>query len=559
MTQATEVRKRVIIVGGNAGGAACAARLRRLDENAEITIFEQGSTVSYATCGLPYYVGGVIADRQQLIVVAPSWFRDVFNVGVYTRHRVEAINRQNKTVSIRNLETGEIRQEAYDALVLAAGSRPAMPPIAGIDSPRVFTLRTLEDADRLRQLLDQGGVSRVAILGGGFIGIEAAENFLRRGLKVHLIERERQVLPQMDPEMVSPLHDYLRQKQVDLRLSTEVRQIDSRNQGLIVYCSDGATLEVDFVLVATGVRPDTELAAQCGLKLGPLGGIAVDETMRTSDPAIWAVGDAVEVPHRVTGQPCLPYLAGPTARQGRVAAENICGRNTRYGGCLITHIVAFFDMTIAATGASEKQLSAAGMAYKKSYTISPHHATYYPDAQRMTIKLLFHPDDGTVLGAQIVGGQGVDKRIDVLAFAVRQKATVYDLEEGEFAYAPQFGSTRDPVNIAGSVAANILRGDTEVAYWDQWQALPEGSRPPVVDVRNPKEREQLAVPGTLAIPLPELRKRLGEIPPAEEVWVHCAVGQRGYYAARILKQHGFRVKNISGGITTYRMLPRSGQ
>ncbi|MCS7237095.1 MAG: FAD-dependent oxidoreductase [Thermoguttaceae bacterium] len=556
MTASAAGGKRVIIVGGNAGGAACAARLRRLDERASISIFELGSTVSYATCGLPYYVGGVIADRQQLQVVAPSWFRDVFNVSVYANHRLEAIDRQKKTVLVRNLSTNELRQEAYDALVLATGSQPAIPPIPGIDSPRVFTLRTLEDADRLRQLLDQGGVSRAAILGGGFIGIEAAENFLRRGLKVCLIERQPQVLPQIDREMATPLHDYLRQKQVDLRLSTELQRIETHDQALILELTDGSRLEVDFLLVATGVRPDTELARQCGLELGSLGGIRVDESMRTNDPAIWAVGDAVEVKHRVTGQPCLPFLAGPTARQGRVAAENICGRNSRYTGCLVTHIVAFFDMTVAATGASEAQLRAAGLPYKKSYTVSPHHAMYYPGAERMTIKLLFHPEDGTVLGAQIVGGQGVDKRIDVLALAIRQKATVYDLDEGEFAYAPQFGSTRDPVNIAGAVAANILRGDTEVAYWEDWQSIPEGLRPPVVDVRNPKEREQLAVPGTLAIPLPELRKRLGEIPQADEVWVHCAVGQRGYYAARILKQHGFRVKNISGGITAYRMLPK---
>lgn len=557
MSVNNEGSRRAVIIGGNAAGAACATRLRRLDESASIKIFEQGDAVSYATCGLPYYVGGVISERSQLLVATPAWFRDVFCVEVYTCHRVEKIDRGAKKVVVRNLVNNQEWEEPYDALVMACGSKPAVPPIPGIDLPQVFTLRTLDDADRLRRFVDERGRGRAAILGGGFIGIEMAENFLRRNYQVCLIERLPQVMPLFDPEMVSPLHDQLRSKGVDLRLQTEVEKVEAAGkEKLLLTCSDGAKLEVDLLLVATGVRPDVNLAVACGLELGQLGGIRVDECMRTSDPAIWAAGDAVEVKHWITGQRCLPMLAGPSARQGRVAAENIAGRQAKFRGCQLTHIVAFFELTLASTGASEKQLKQAGIPYTKSYTISPHHAMYYPGAERMTIKLLFDPSTGRILGAQIVGGQGVDRRIDVLSLAIQQGATVFDLEEGEFAYAPQFGSTRDPVNIAGSAAANIVRGDVEPAYWDEWAALRLQERPIVVDVRNPPERAQFAVDETLHIPLPQLRKRLGELPSGREIWVHCAVGQRGYYASRILKQRGFRVKNISGGITTFRMIPQ---
>ncbi len=560
MSETTESARQVVIIGGNAAGAACATRLRRLDETVSIKIFEQGPVVSYATCGLPYYVGGVIPERSQLLVVTPAWLRDVFAIEVYTSHRVEKIDRSRKKLLVRNLTGGETLEVDYEALVLAPGSKPAIPQIPGIDLPQVFVLRTLTDAERLRRFVEERPIDRAAILGGGFIGIEMAENFLRRGFQVSLIERLPQLMPLMDAEMVSPLEEHLRSKGVDIHLETELVRIQTAaGEKLLLVCNDGSELTADILLVAAGARPDTDLAVACGLELGELGGIRVSDSMRTSDPAIWAVGDAVEVRHWVTGEWCLPMLAGPSARQGRVAAENIVGRPTRFRGCQLTHIVGFFELTLASTGATEKQLRRCGLAYRKSYTVSPHHATYYPGAERMTTKLLFEPTTGRLLGAQIVGGQGVDRRIDVLALAIQQRATVFDLEEGEFAYAPQFGSTRDPINIAGSAAANILRGDSAYAYWDEWWEMPEKDRPVVVDVRNPPERAQFAVPGTLFIPLPELRARLAELPRDREIWVHCAVGQRGYYASRILKQNGFAVKNLSGGITSFRMLPKKKQ
>ena len=549
--------KRVVIVGGNAGGIACATRLRRLDEEASILVFERGKDVSYASCGLPYYVGGVIPERSQLLVGRPAWLRQVFALEVRTGHLVEAIDRSRKTITVRNLAEDKSYEVPYDALVLAPGSRPVIPSIEGIDSPRVFTLRTLEDADRLRSFIQEATPRHATIIGGGYIGIEVAENFIRLGLQVCLVEKLPQLLPHLDSEMVSPLHEELKRRNVDLHLGTEVQKIvPSSNGGLVLWLTDGNQVTTDLVLLAVGIRPNSELGATCGLELGPSGGIRVNECMQTSDPNIWAVGDVAEVNHSITGRPTIAPLAGPTARQARVAAESICGRPSRYRGFQGTSIVAFFGLTLASTGATEKQLCEAGIPFIKSYTVSPHHATYYPGAERMTTKLLFHPETGVILGAQIVGGQGVDRRIDVLSLAIQQQATVFDLEEVELAYAPQFGSTRDPVNIAGAVGANILRRDVEPTYWEEWIGKQPSERPLLLDVRNPDERAAVAVDGSINIPLPELRQRLEEISPAQEVWVYCGVGQRGYYASRILSQRGYRVKNVSGGITTYRMMNR---
>ena len=549
--------KRVVIVGGNAGGIACATRLRRLDEEASILVFERGKDVSYASCGLPYYVGGVIPERSQLLVGRPAWLRQVFALEVRTEHLVEGIDRSRKTIAVRNLAEDKPYEVPYDALVLAPGSRPVIPPIEGIDSTRIFTLRTLEDADRLRSFIQEATPRHATIIGGGYIGIEVAENFIRLGLQVCLVEKLPQLLPHLDSEMVSPLHEELKRRNVDLHLGTEVQKIvPSSNGGLVLWLTDGNQVKTDFVLLAVGIRPNSELGAACGLELGPSGGIRVNECMQTSDPNIWAVGDVAEVNHSITGRPIVAPLAGPTARQARVAAESICGRPSRYRGFQGTSIVAFFGLTLASTGATEKQLCEAGIPFIKSYTVSPHHATYYPGAERMTTKLLFHPETGVILGAQIVGGQGVDRRIDVLSLAIQQQATVFDLEEVELAYAPQFGSTRDPVNIAGAVGANILRRDVEPTYWEEWIGKQPSERPLLLDVRNPDERAAVAVDGSINIPLPELRQRLEEISPAQEVWVYCGVGQRGYYASRILSQRGYRVKNVSGGITTYRMMNR---
>jgi NADPH-dependent 2,4-dienoyl-CoA reductase/sulfur reductase-like enzyme/rhodanese-related sulfurtransferase len=518
-------------------------------------MFERGTEVSYATCGLPYYVGGVIQERSQLLVGSVGWFRQVFRVTVCTQHEVEAIDRQRKVVRVRDLKTGSTREEPYDALVLAPGSSALIPPITGVESPLVFSLRTLEEAERLRRFLDERQPRSGTIIGAGYIGIEVAENLLRRGINVRLIEKLPQVLPQWDPEMVNPLREALLRRGVELHLGTEIAAIETATDGgLRLLDSQGREWTSDFVVLAAGIKPNVQLAADAGLEIGPLGGIRVDERMRTSDPNIWAVGDAVEVTDWVTGQATLVALAGPTARQARVAAENICGRPSRYRGAQATSIVAFFDLTLASTGATEKQLQRAGIPYRKSYSHSFHHATYYPGAERMAIKLLFAPDSGQILGAQIVGGQGVDRRIDVLALAIQQRATVFELEEAELAYAPQFGSTRDPINIAASVAANILREDVSPAYWEEWLQADPGARPLLVDVRSPQERAQAAVPDSLNIPLPELRSRLAELPKDREILVHCAVGQRGYYAARILKQLGYRVRNLAGGMITYRML-----
>jgi NADPH-dependent 2,4-dienoyl-CoA reductase/sulfur reductase-like enzyme/rhodanese-related sulfurtransferase len=551
--------KRVVIVGGVAGGAACATRLRRLDEHAEITIYERGADVSYANCGLPYYVGGVISNRQQLLVATPERFRDWYNVEVRTRHEIRAIRRDTRTVEVANVITGATSEVPYDALVLSTGATPVRPRISGIDLPGVFALRSLEDVDRMRAWIEERKAARAAVVGGGFIGLEMTENLVRRGLEVTLFERLDQVMPAMDPEMVVPAQQELRRQGVDLRLSTSLAGIETGdNDHLVVVGPVGQRTAVDIVILAIGVRPDVQLARMAGLEIGTLGGIRVDEQMRTSDPAIFAVGDAVEIRDYVTGQPALVPLAGPAARQGRVAADVIAGRRSRFRGSQGTAIVGVFDVTLATTGVTEKRLQAASVPYEKIYTHSLHHAGYFPGGEMMAVKLLFDPRDGRLLGAQIAGRAGVDKRIDVLAMAIQKGSTLEDLEEAELCYAPQYGSAKDPVNIAGFAGANILHGDVDPVFWSDWQAaqaLTEAQRPVVVDVRTRPEAATGAVPGSVNIPLGELRKRLDELPRDREIWVHCGVGQRSYYASRVLKQHGFRVRNLSGGMRSFQMLP----
>lgn len=551
--------KRVVIVGGVAGGAACATRLRRLDEHAEITVYERGADVSYANCGLPYYLGGVIRDRQQLLVATPERFRDWYNVEVRTRHEIRAIRRDTRIVEVANVVTGATAEVSYDMLVLSTGASPVRPPVSGVDLPGVFSLRSLEDVDRIRTWIEDRKAARAVVVGGGFIGLEMTENLVRRGLEVTLFERLDQVMPGMDPEMVAPAHQELCRQGVDLRLSTSLAGIETaRDDQLVVVGPVGQRTAADIVVLAIGVRPDVQLARQAGLEIGALGGIRVDEQMRTSDPAIFAVGDAVEIRDYVTGQPVLVPLAGPAARQGRVAADVIAGRRSRFRGSQGTAIVGVFDVTLGATGVSEKRLRQAGTAYEKIYTHSLHHAGYFPGGEMMTVKLLFAPGDGRLLGAQIAGRAGVDKRIDVLAMAIQKGSTLEDLEEAELCYAPQYGSAKDPVNIAGFAGANVLHGDVDPVFWSDWQAaqsLAEAQRPMVVDVRTGPEAAAGAVPGSVNIPLGELRKRLDELPRDREIWVHCGVGQRSYYASRILKQRGFRVRNLSGGMRSYQMQP----
>jgi NADPH-dependent 2,4-dienoyl-CoA reductase/sulfur reductase-like enzyme/rhodanese-related sulfurtransferase len=548
-----------LIVGGVAGGAACAARLRRLDEHAEIVLYERGPDVSFANCGLPYFLGRVIPDRQRLLVATPARFRDWLNVEVRVRHVVERIDRPRRIAVVKNLASGEAREEPYDALVLSPGASPIRPPIPGVDRPGVFSLRNLEDMDAIDAWIAQHRPLRAVVVGGGYIGLEMAENLVRRGIEVILLEAADQVMAPMDAEMVTPVHAELRRNGVDLRLKDGVTSIESGPEDrLAVVSQAGDRIVAGVVILAIGVRPNVSLAKESGLEIGQLGGIRVDDQMRTSDPAIWAVGDAVETRDWVTGQWTIIPLAGPAGRQGRVAAEAICGRDSRFRGTQGTGVVGAFDLTVAMTGVNEKRLRAAGIPHLKSYTHSLHHAGYYPGAEMMAIKLLFAPDSGRILGAQAVGRAGVEKRIDVIAMAMQKGGTVFDLEEAELCYAPQYGSAKDAVNIAGMVAANILRGDVDPVYWEDWRGRQTAGAelPLVVDVRTQSEAAAGAVPGTVNIPLGELRTRLGELPRDREIWVHCGVGQRSYYASRILKQNGFRVRNLSGGMTSFKSMPQ---
>ena len=552
--------QRVLIVGGVAGGASCAARLRRLDEQAQIFLFERGNDISFANCGLPYYLGEVIRDRQRLVVATPERFRDWLNVEVRIGHEVQRIDRAGRTIEVRNVQTGTITTEPYDALVLSPGAMPIRPPLPGIDLDGIFTLRNLEDTDRIHAWLAQRHPARAVVVGAGYIGLEMAENLSRRGIEVTLLEAQDQVLPPADPEMTVPLVAELRRQGVDVQLSNPAAGFEAGPADrMTVLTQNGDRWVVGVVILALGVRPDARLAREAGLTIGPTGGIQVDEQMRTSDPAIFAVGDAVEVHDFVTGQPAVVPLAGPANRQGRIAADAICGRDAReahFRGCQATAVVGVFDVTLAMTGATEKTLRRLAIPCQKSYTHSLNHAGYYPGAEMITLKLLFAPDTGRLLGAQAVGKAGVEKRIDILAMAIQKQATVYDLEEAELCYAPQYGSAKDPVNIAGFTAANVLRGDVELAHWTDWsQARAPGQEAPLVlDVRTRADAASGAVPGTLNIPLGELRQRLRELPRDREIWVHCGVGQRSYYATRILKQNGFRVRNLSGGMRSYQAM-----
>ncbi len=548
--------KRVLIVGGVAGGASCAARLRRLDESAEIFIFERGGYVSFSNCGLPYYVGRVIRKRQDLLIATPERFRDLFNIEVRTGREVQRIDRRRRTVEVKNIQTGQVSEESYDALVLSPGAAPIRPSLEGVGREGVFTLRNMEDVDAIYAWIDHREAERAVVVGAGFIGLEMVENLAGRGMEVTLIEKAEQAMTPMDPEMLTPLYKALRAKGVQFRLGDGLARIEQDSEGMLqVITESSAVCPADLVILAVGVRPEVALAAKAGLEIGSLGGIRVDKGMRTSDPNIWAVGDAVEVEDFTVGGWTLVPLAGPANRQGRIAADRICGRESVFRGVQGSSVVGLFGVTLAMTGASEKRLRGAGIEYRKTYTHSPDHAGYYPGAEMMAIKLLYTPAEGCILGAQAVGGAGVAKRIDVISMAIQTGATVFDLEEAELCYAPQFGSAKDPVNMAGFVAANELRGDVEVVNWDDWQtARAAGREPLVLDVRGAVPGAAV-VPGAIHIPLPELRRRLDELPREKKIWVHCSVGRTSYFACRVLTQHGFDVANLSGGIRSYGMLP----
>lgn len=547
--------KRILIVGGVAGGASCAARLRRMDESAEIFIFERTGNVSFANCGLPYYIGGKIVDRQELVVATAERFRDTMNIEIRTRHEVERIDRTNRTIEVRNLQTGAVMKEPYDVLVLAPGAEPVRPNLPGIDLPGVFVLRNLDDVDQIHQWIAHRNVSRAVVIGGGFIGLEMVENLSHRTINVTLLELGHQVMPPMDPEMVAPVHEELGRQGVDLQLGNAVSAIEPGPQDtLMVVAQHDERFSAELVILSVGVKPDVKLARESGLELGSTGGIQVNDRMRTNDPAIFAVGDAVEVRDFVTGGPALVPLAGPANRQGRIAADAICGRDVHYRGTQGTAVVGVFDLTLAMTGATEKSLRRANIPFIKSYTHSMHHASYYPGAEPISLKLLFSPGDGRILGVQAVGKAGVEKRVDVLAMAIQKGATVFDLEETELCYAPQYGSAKDPVNMAGFTAANILRGDVDVVHWSQWKELQSADQMPItLDVRPATAVAAGAIDGTIRIPLGELRARLDELPRNREIWIHCMFGQTSYNATQILRQHGFKVRNLSGGMTSYKM------
>jgi len=554
---------KVIIVGGVAGGASCAARLRRLDEQAEIVMVERGPYMSYANCGLPYHISGVIERESSLLVASEQTFRATFAIDARTNCEAMAIDPKAKTVQLRNVASGEVTTESYDKLVLAPGAVTVRPPLPGIDLPGIFEVRTVPDARTIREWIERGTeflaglfnysgmqfvkpARRAVVVGGGFIGLETAENLVHAGFEVTLVEMLDQVLAPMDREFARLVEEHLKRNGVQLALGDGVAGFKPLDGGALeVQTKAGKAYPADLVILALGVRPDSALARSAGLAIGERGGIRVDEQMRTSDPDIFAVGDAVEVKDVVTGQWSLVALAGPANRQGRIAADVIGGRKASFRGAQGTSIIGLFNGAAAWTGASEKTLKRLGDAdYEKIYLFPNSHAGYYPGAKMIGMKVLFRKSDGRVLGAQAVGldGPAVDKRISAIAVAIQMGATVYDLEEAELCYAPQFGSAKDAVNFAGMVAADVLRGDMPLAHWND----ADGAL--LLDVRQPVELVVESVPGAVNIPLPQLRKRLGELPRDREILVVCRSAQRAYYATRILLQNGLRVRNLSGGM-----------
>ena len=542
---------KVVIIGGVAGGATAAARLRRLDEQAEIVVLERTGFVSYANCGLPYYVGGVIEDKRALTLQTPESFRRRFNIDVRVKNEVTAIHPLEKTVTVRRLEDGSEYQERYDKLILSPGAKAVHPAAPGLEDERVFTLRTVEDTFRIRDYVTQQRPRRAVVVGGGFIGLETAENLIHAGVETTLLQRSSHVMPPLDEDMASAVHAYLRDHGVDLRLNTTYTDIRPSTRGLTVELTDGTSLESDLVLLAIGVTPDSSLAAEAGLQLGAKGAIVVNERMETSVPDIYAIGDAVEVRHFVTGKPALIALAGPANKQGRIAADNICGRSSLFRGSQGSSVLKLFDMTIAATGINEKQAKEAGIAFDRTVTFSASHATYYPGATDMTIKVLYEKESGRVLGAQIVGFEGVDKRIDVLATAIRAGMTGEDLAQLDLAYAPPYSSAKDPVNMAGFVWENLHTGLVEQFYWDEVSGLPRDGSVTLLDTRSEREYAGGHIPGAINIPLDALRGRIGELEREKPVYVNCYSGLRSYIACRILKENGFTCYNLAGGYRFY--------
>ncbi len=542
--------KRVLIVGGVAGGASAAARIRRLSEDAQIVLFERGEHISFANCGLPYHIGNVIRERDRLLVQTPGQMSKRFRIDVRTRSEVVRIDREKRSVVVRDLAGGREYGEPYDVLVLSPGAEPIRPNIPGVDAGRVFTLRSMSDMDAIKKVVDEEHPTKAVVVGGGYIGLEMTEALAERGLQVCLVELEPQVMGTVDPELAFRLHQELGAHGVELLLGTGVTEIrETGPKRLDVRLSNGDARQADLVLLSVGVRPEVKLAREAGLAIGSRGGIVVNEHMQTSDPNIYAVGDAIEVVDFVGGTAALIPLAGPANRQGRIAADNICGRPSTYHHTQGTAICKVFNLAVAATGLNEKSLKRAGRRYEKVYIHPAHHAGYYPGASQMSLKLLFDSQDGKILGAQAVGASGVDKRIDVLAVAMRAGMTVRDLQDVELCYAPPFGSAKDPINYLGFVASNVLAGDMRVCHVDD--VVEPGDDTLLLDVRSPTEFKAGTIPGAVNIPLDELRDHLGELPRDKKLLVVCQVGMRGYLACRILRQAGFSCRNLTGGYKTY--------
>lgn len=542
---------KVVIVGGVAGGATAAARIRRLDENAEIVIFEKSGFVSYANCGLPYFIGDVITDQEELTLQTPESFRDRFRISVKTNHEVTGVYPDEKTVMVRNNLTGDEWKEDYDKLILSPGARPVRPNLPGIDSERIFTLRTVEDTLRIHDYVSTRGVKSVVVAGGGYIGIETAENLRAKGLDVTIVQRPKQLMNTLDYDMAAFVHSKLRRNGVKLRLGSSVAGFMDDNGRIITLLDGEEGIAADMVILAIGVTPDSSLAKQAGLELGIKGSIVVNDRMETSAADIYAVGDAVQVRHFVTGEDAVIALAGPANKQGRIAADNVCGGDSHYRGSLGTSIIKIFDMTVAGTGLTEKAAAAAGLSYE-SVVLSPSsHAGYYPGAKVMTMKVVYEKESLRLLGAQIVGAEGVDKRIDVLATAIHAGIRADKLKDLDLAYAPPFSSAKDPVNMAGFMIENIAEGLVKQYHWDQVEKLPRDGSVTLLDTRTPGEYAAGHIEGYINIPVDELRDRLDEIDSDKPVYVICQSGIRSYIASRILTQNGFDAYNFSGGYRFY--------
>lgn len=548
--------KKIIIVGGVAGGATAAARIRRLDEQAEIIVFERSGFVSYANCGLPYYIGGVIQDKEELTLQTPENFRERFRIDVRVRHEVTALHPDKKTVSVKNLKTGEEFEENYDKLLLSPGARPVQPNLPGVGIDNLFTLRTVEDTLRIREFVLKEKPKSAVLAGGGYIGLEVAENLRELGMDVTIVQRPNQVLNPLDYEMATFVHAKMREKGIHLMLGHSVEGFEQKDGKTMVILKDGEPLKTDMVILAIGVAPDTHLAKEAGLTLGIKNSIVVNERMETSVPDIYAVGDAVEVHHRITGQKALISLAGPANKQGRIAADNICGGNSSYKGSQGSSVIKIFDMTVATTGLNEQAAKQAGIDCDKVYLSPSSHASYYPGGTMMTMKVLFEKETYRLLGAQIIGYDGVDKRIDVLATAMAAGMSALELQDLDLAYAPPYSSAKDPVNMAGFMIDNIETGTLKQFFWDEVGELPDDGSVVLLDTRTTEEYGRGHINGFVNIPLDELRERIGEIRRGLPVYVMCQSGLRSYLSCRILAQNGFDCYNFSGGYRLYETIYR---